>query len=394
MKLVMTLLVRDEADIVDAQIAYHLGAGVDFVVATDNRSEDETTEILERYARDGVLHLIREPGDDLRQSEWVTRMARLAATDFGADWIVNADADEFWLARGATLKELFAAVPSRFGAVRGAWRNFVPRPDDERLRGFLAYVGFGGRGYIEATALCFSGKADQQVAAPSVSIGNDRTDPRTLGAAFDFEGVPRQRVDLMKDGVFKDAVYDLRTAKQVGRTSTGHGLPAPNPDGPFPLNLFMQEGDATLDDMIRSTERGLLITRFHYSNIVNPIESSITGMTRDGTFLIERGEIAGPVMNFRFTQSIIDALTNVSLVGRQAELASEFFFPSSRVPALKSRSSTSAAAATTEAAPRMRIERWSGSMTPIASPPPRRCSTRRSTTSRPGRSWPTTSTTC
>jgi len=133
MKLVMTLLVRDEADVVDAQIAYHLDAGVDFVVATDNRSEDGTTEILERYEREGVVHLIREPGDDLRQSEWVTRMARLAATDFGADWILNADADEFWRARGATLKELFAVVPTRFGAVRGAWRNFVPRPDDERL---------------------------------------------------------------------------------------------------------------------------------------------------------------------------------------------------------------------------------------------------------------------
>jgi hypothetical protein len=126
----MILLVRDEADIVDAQIAYHLNAGVDVVVATDNRSEDATTEILERYARDGVLHLIREPGDDLRQSEWVTRMARLAATDLGADWILNTDADEFWHARGASLKELFAAVPRRFGAVRGAWRNFVPRPDD------------------------------------------------------------------------------------------------------------------------------------------------------------------------------------------------------------------------------------------------------------------------
>ncbi len=132
MKLVMTLLVRDEADIVDAQIAYHLHAGVDFVVATDNRSEDGTTEILERYARDGVLHLIREPGDDLRQSEWVTRMAQLAATDFGADWVLNTDADEFWHARGASLKELLGAVPARFGAVRGAWRNFVPRPDDAR----------------------------------------------------------------------------------------------------------------------------------------------------------------------------------------------------------------------------------------------------------------------
>lgn len=133
MKLVMTLLVRDEADVVDAQIAHHLHAGVDFVVATDNRSEDGTSEILERYARAGVLHLIREPGDDLRQSEWVTRMARLAATDFDADWVLNTDADEFWVARGASLKELLAAVPARFGAVRGAWRNFVPRPDDDRF---------------------------------------------------------------------------------------------------------------------------------------------------------------------------------------------------------------------------------------------------------------------
>jgi hypothetical protein len=135
MKLVMTLLVRDEADIVDAQLAFHLQAGVDFVIATDNLSSDGTTEILERYEEAGVLHLIRETGDDLRQSEWVTRMAQLAATEFGADWVLNADADEFWWTQGFRLKEVLGAVPARFGVVRGAWRNFVPRPE---TTGFFA----------------------------------------------------------------------------------------------------------------------------------------------------------------------------------------------------------------------------------------------------------------
>lgn len=128
----MTLLVRDEEDIVDEQIAFHLDAGVDFVIATDNRSQDGTTEILERYASEGRLHLIREPGEDLRQSEWVTRMARLAASEFGADWVLNTDADEFWWPQGVGLGEVLGAIPPRYGVVRAAWRNFVPRPDDGR----------------------------------------------------------------------------------------------------------------------------------------------------------------------------------------------------------------------------------------------------------------------
>jgi hypothetical protein len=126
MRLVMTLLVRDEADVVDAQIAFHLHAGVDFVIATDNASSDGTTAILERYERSGRLRLLREPGRQIRQSEWVSRMARLAATEHAADWVINSDADEFWWPRGGSLKEVLGTVPARFGVIRGCWRHFLP----------------------------------------------------------------------------------------------------------------------------------------------------------------------------------------------------------------------------------------------------------------------------
>jgi hypothetical protein len=130
MKLVVTVLARDEADVIEAQVAFHLNAGADFVIATDNNSQDGTTEILQAYAREGVLHLIHEPAEGLRQGEWVTRMARLAATEYGADWVINSDADEFWWPRGGSLKEVLSAVPDAYGVVQAFWRSFVPRPDD------------------------------------------------------------------------------------------------------------------------------------------------------------------------------------------------------------------------------------------------------------------------
>lgn len=126
----MTLLARDEADVIDAQVAFHLHAGIDEVIATDNGSSDGTTEILERYERAGRLRLLRQPADDMRQDEWVTRMARLAATEHDAHWVLHADADEFWWPRGGSVKDVLATVPERYGLIRGCWRHFLPRPDD------------------------------------------------------------------------------------------------------------------------------------------------------------------------------------------------------------------------------------------------------------------------
>jgi hypothetical protein len=130
MKLVMTLLVRDEADVLDEQLAFSFAAGVDFVVATDHGSSDGTTEILERYAESGRLLLHRESGSEYRQAEWVTRMARLAAAELGADWVINSDADEFWWPSGEDLKDVLSRVPPRVGVVRTFGRAFLPCPGD------------------------------------------------------------------------------------------------------------------------------------------------------------------------------------------------------------------------------------------------------------------------
>lgn len=202
------------------------------------------------------------------------------------------------------------------------------------LVAFLAYLGFGGKMLVEGRS-ALAGKVGQKVAAESIDIFDDALSPRAMGPTFDFEGTPKQRVSLIETGVFEGPVHDRRSARQSGTESTGHALPPPNPEGPFPMNLFLAPGDSSLNEMVGSTKHGLLVTRFHYSNIVHPMETTITGMTRDGTWLVEDGRVTHPVKNLRFTQSVLEALSKVEMVGNKVEIAREFFFASSHVPALK-----------------------------------------------------------
>jgi predicted Zn-dependent protease len=153
-----------------------------------------------------------------------------------------------------------------------------------------------------------------------VTIVDDARDPAGIPAAFDYEGVPTRRVVMVDRGVCREIVHDAGTAARAGVPSTGHGLPAPNPWGPFPLHAAMAAGSTPRQGLVRGLRRGLLVTRFHYTNVVHGKLAVITGMTRDGTFLVEDGEIVGPVRNLRFTQSYLDALAAVEAVSAERRL--------------------------------------------------------------------------
>lgn len=204
---------------------------------------------------------------------------------------------------------------------------------------FIGMLGLGARAVQEGRSF-MSGRLGQRVLGENISIRDDALDPAGVPAPFDFEGVARRRLDCIVAGVARAICYDTSTAAKEGTTSTGHALLPPGAGwGPLPMNLFLAPGDATIEDMIASTRRGLLVTRFHYTRPVHPARVVVTGMTRDGTFLIENGKIAGPVKNLRFTQSYVDALNNVEMVGRTTRLThAELSF--NRVPALKIRGFT------------------------------------------------------
>jgi PmbA protein len=176
----------------------------------------------------------------------------------------------------------------------------------------LGYLGFSALAVQEGRSFVEPGK---RIGSELVTIVDDGADPAGLPMSFDYEGVPKQRVTLVEQGVCRNVVYDAQTAAREHRRSTGHGLPAPNPYGPFPLNTVMSAGRTPREELIGGLDRGLLVTRFHYTNPVHPKLAIITGMTRDGTFLVEGGKIVGPVRNLRYTQSYLDALAGITAVG-------------------------------------------------------------------------------
>jgi predicted Zn-dependent protease len=191
------------------------------------------------------------------------------------------------------------------------------------LLDWLGIIAFGAKAFQERSSF-LAGRMDEQVMDPQISIYDNAMEPGTLRMPFDYEGTPKQRVTLIENGRACGIVYDSAYGGRFGQSSTGHALPPGETEGPLPQHLSIAPGQADADELIRSCKRGLLIPRLHYVNgLLNPREALMTGLTREGAFLIENGKLTTPLSTMRFTHSILDAFSHVVAISRQRRLVAD-----------------------------------------------------------------------
>ena len=197
---------------------------------------------------------------------------------------------------------------------------------------YLAYTGFGALSLQEGTSF-LRGRLGQQIVDPRISVWDDAHNPLGLPASFDFEGVPKQRVELVVDGVARDVVWDRRTGARAGKRSTGHALAPPaQAQGPIPLNLAVPGGDMEPGELVERVGDGIYVSRLHYLSVVDPREAIFTGMTRDGTFRIEDGRVTRPLVNLRFTSSFPELAERLLGLSRERKLVNQSDFYGDRYP--------------------------------------------------------------
>ena len=192
------------------------------------------------------------------------------------------------------------------------------------LVGFLFY-DFAGTALLDKRS-CFTDLLGKKVFGENITINDDVYHPLQTGEPWDGEGLPRQAVTLVERGVLKNLVYARTTARKMSAEPTGHGMLLPNEYGEAPVNLVFSGGETSVEDMIRTTERGVLVTRLWYIREVDPFEKLLTGMTRDGTFYVENGAVRHAIRNLRFNQSLKEMLNQVELLGPAVRAAGEESF--------------------------------------------------------------------
>jgi predicted Zn-dependent protease len=266
-------------------------------------------------------------------------MARFSVTAMASDssgWAKASACDHrvldpTALAHSAALKATFSADPRELPAGR---YTVVLEP--------AAVLDLAGQmfGDFSATAIkdgrsFLNDRIGQKIFGENIGIRDDASHPLQSGAPFDGEGARRRPLTLVENGVVREIAFSRQAAALAGVAPTGHGFPVPNEIGEAPVNIVIAGGDATVEQMVASTERGILVTRFWYIREVDPYEKIFTGMTRDGTFLIESGRVAGGLRNFRFNVGLMEMLSNVeslsAAVRASGEEAADMVVPAMKV---------------------------------------------------------------
>ncbi len=197
----------------------------------------------------------------------------------------------------------------------------------------LSFMGFGCATLYQRRSF-MAGKIGEKIAGENFTVFEDPLDMDFTTPLIDYEGVPKKKVALIENGIARGVVYNTYYANLMNTESTGHALAPNNSYGPYPKNMVVAAGDSSLDDMIKSTERGILITHFWYLNFLNPMQTMVTGTTRDGTFLIENGQVSSPVRNMRTNQSILEAFSNITAISKERIVYPQYSVLM-KVPAMK-----------------------------------------------------------
>lgn len=244
-----------------------------------------------------------------------------SSSGFAADVARSAaDVNARQVSETAVRKTLESADPKDIEP--GEYEVILEPQAVSEMMAFFQWYGPNARIYHEKSSY-LSDKMGEKVFGDNITLIDDPFHELVFPMPFDFEGFPKKKTIFVENGILKQIAYDSYYAQKYGVVNTGHALPAPNTLGPIPLHLYIAPGDKTRREMIKNVKRGLLVTRLWYVRVLNPKALNITGMTRDGTFLIEDGEIVKPVKNLRFNQSIPEALHNViSIENKLTQLAS------------------------------------------------------------------------
>ena len=210
---------------------------------------------------------------------------------------------------------------------------FEPQAVADLLR-FPGYIAFNGQSLADGRS--FMAKAmGQKIFDEKITVIDDAYEPRHVPMPFDAEGMPKEKVVIIDQGVAKGVVYDHASAFRAGKETTGHAT-AGRRGGASPGHLIIAPGNSSIEEMIKQTKRGVYVTRFHYTHCPEPMQIIATGTTRDGTFLIEDGEIVARLKNLRFTDSMLRVFANVDSLSQEQFLVKDWWFTFTMlVPAMK-----------------------------------------------------------